>query len=86
MDWNEKMDEMTGETLQKFSERESRLSHLLMSRPEWAQIDLCDALHELLVDIVVVAKSEDIYLYDLFHGAIGEYFQESRDESIFNDI
>ena len=86
MDGNERLAAMDEDALQKLAERESRLAHLLMSRPEWAHIDLRDALHELLVDIVVVAKSEDIGLYDLFHGSIGDYFEITRDESIFNDI
>jgi len=86
MDGNERLAAMSEDALQKLAERESRLAHLLMSRPEWAHIDLRDALHELLVDIVVVAKSEDIHLYDLFHDAIGGYFHETRDESIFNEI
>lgn len=86
MNGNERLAALGEDALQKLAERESRLAHLLMSRPEWAPIDLRDALHELLVDIVVVAKSEDIHLHGLFHGAIGDYFQITRDESIFNEI
>lgn len=86
MDGNERLAALDEDALQKLAERESRLAHLLMSRPEWAHIALREALHELLVDIVVVAKAENIHLYDLFHDAIGGYVHESGDESVYSEM
>ena len=77
---------MNAREIENQAARQSRLHHLIMSRPEWANIDLHKALHELMVDVVTVSKSEGIHLYDLFHDAIGDYAGESGDQSVYDDL